>query len=456
MSEQLYELLSLVLITLPLAFGTVGPIVFPYYLSNVHHGSPSIFACDLFSGGILFHIGFFLSSLYYKQVFRILGLKKILYLCTLIFYIWLQTINYTGKMLYIYFARFLHGILAQILSETVGAYLLNKYRDVSGKQTILQILRVFIGMVIYYSISYYANFEGVVPEVDATDQRYYQPEILTRFVFGVDVFILLTVLGMIVGTLMLREPFELQGNCVQFLKDWVDNQTENYNETFQLKQNLGSEIHDQQIEQQPEYRSGIQGFSTESFFLLFMGMTISNSVINFLHIDNFGYIALNNNLDGTKTNLYYLASNFIFLLSQPIGSFIWQSMGSFGFMAISLLIQSANYLLFYLSLSTQSILLITIITSRLAIELQNQVVSQTVINLPSKNRAQKLSQLMLISNILTQSIATYYAFNVFDVLNIQRVFLLLLPLHLGSYYLLGQQRSLLGRVFKKGDNLLEN
>lgn len=44
-------------------------------------------------------------------------------------------------------------------------------------------------------------------------------------------------------------------------------------------------------------------------------MAISNSVINFLHIDNYGYIALNNNLDGTKTNVYYLASNFIFLLS---------------------------------------------------------------------------------------------------------------------------------------------
>ena len=59
----------------------------------------------------------------------------------------------------------------------------------------------------------------------------------------------------------------------------------------------------------------MEGFSTENFFLLFIAMVICNSVINFLHIDNYGYIALNNNLDGTKTNVYYLASNFIFLIS---------------------------------------------------------------------------------------------------------------------------------------------
>ena len=116
-----------------MAFGTAGPIIFPYYLSNVHHGNPSIFACDLFSGGILFHIGFFIASLYFPVIFRILGLKKTLYLNTLLFFIWLQVINYTGRLLYIYIAWVVHGILVHFLSETVGIYLSNKYRDVSKK-----------------------------------------------------------------------------------------------------------------------------------------------------------------------------------------------------------------------------------------------------------------------------------------------------------------------------------
>jgi hypothetical protein len=121
------------MITLPMAFGTMGPIIFPYYLSNVHLGSPTLFACDLFSGGILFHIGFFIASLYFSYVFKILGLKKTLYLCTLLFYVWLQTINYTGKLLYIYIARVVHGFLVNFLTETISIYLSGKYKDVSGK-----------------------------------------------------------------------------------------------------------------------------------------------------------------------------------------------------------------------------------------------------------------------------------------------------------------------------------
>ena len=132
-----------------------------------------------------------------------------------------------------------------------------------------------------------------------------------------------------------------------------------------------------------------------------MALAISNSVINYLHIDNFGYIALNNDLDGTKTNLYFLASNFIFLISQSLGGFIWSSMGPFGFMTIALLIQSANFMLFYLSISTPSILLLTIIPSKLAMELQNSATTQTISSLTSKSKSQKLTTIMLISNILT-------------------------------------------------------
>ncbi len=129
----MYETLSLTMLTLPLAFGTMGPIIFPYYLSNVHHGNSTLFACDLFSGGILFHIGFFIASLYFSYVFKVLGLKKTLYLCVLLFYVWLQTINYTGKLLYIYIARVIHGVFVNFLSESIGAYLRSKYKDVSGK-----------------------------------------------------------------------------------------------------------------------------------------------------------------------------------------------------------------------------------------------------------------------------------------------------------------------------------
>ena len=140
MSEQIFEYLSLSLITLPIAFGTAGPIIFPYYLSNVHKGNPTIFACDLFSGGILFHIGFLLASFYFPLIFKVLGLKKTIYLNTLLFFIWLQTINYTGRLLYIYFARVIHGILVNFLSETVGMYLKVKYRDVSKRQLNLSLI----------------------------------------------------------------------------------------------------------------------------------------------------------------------------------------------------------------------------------------------------------------------------------------------------------------------------
>ena len=197
-----------------MAFGTAGPIIFPYYLSNVHHGNPSIFACDLFSGGILFHIGFFFASFYFPLIFRILGLKKTLYLNTLLFFIWLQTINYAGRLLYIYIARVIHGILVNFLSESIGMYLKHKYRDVSIKQTTLSLIRVFLGIFIYYSISYYVNYDGMIPDVDTTGQKYYEPSILTRFVFGVDVFIILTIISMIAGIQMLIEPFELSGNYI--------------------------------------------------------------------------------------------------------------------------------------------------------------------------------------------------------------------------------------------------
>jgi hypothetical protein len=160
-----------------MAFGTAGPVIFPYYLSCVHQGNPTIFASDIFSGGILFHIGFLLASFYFPLVFKVLGLKKTIYLNTLLFFIWLQTINYAGKMLYIYIVRLVQGVLFNFLSETVGMYLKVKYRDVSKKNLSLSLMRVLLGIVIFYSISYYANGDSVIPEVDETGQRYYEKSI---------------------------------------------------------------------------------------------------------------------------------------------------------------------------------------------------------------------------------------------------------------------------------------